>query len=100
MFNVLQGFTNFYFLKFIKVLHILTVPIIALCWIALIISLDSFLLKLSEVIMQVLWYDDKCSNNNSDCPSCLNQKLGDWILNDMTKPAASHGRTTKKVFEM
>ena len=65
MFKVLQGFTNFYFLKFIKVLHILTMPIIALlnCF-DNIIGLSFVKFKLIDVFIQVLWYSAKCSNNN------------------------------------
>ena len=33
-----------------------------------------------------------------DRPNCFNQNSEDWILNGMTKPAAYHGWTKKKVF--
>ena len=56
MFIVLEGFTNFYFLKFIKVLHILTVPNSSLlnCF-DNIIGLFFGKFKLSHVFIQVLY---------------------------------------------
>ena len=56
MFKELQVFTNFYFSKFKKVLHILTLPIIALYGIALTTSFDSFLFSCKSFFRYIYVY--------------------------------------------